>query len=73
MKKRIVVSFIAEDSEKITQELTDETKKLIGNTLTNIGFTHIAIFPGLESEMGQEFSVTFPPLILDISDYKTWE
>jgi hypothetical protein len=73
MKKRVIVSFITEDNSENVETLSKETCYLIGNTLEEKGFTHIVVFPGLESETGQEFVVNFPPVFIDTSDYNNWD
>jgi len=73
MKKRVIVSFIVTDDNESEEALSIETKKLIGNTLKDKGFTKIVIIPGLNEDTGQEFILNFPPIQLDTSTYNDWE
>ena len=73
MRKRVIVSFITDDPDPRMDQITQETKSLIGNFLRDNGFTHTVIFPGIDAAEGQEFVVNFPPVWIDTSDYNNWE
>ena len=73
MKKRIILSCIIEDENTEIEELTNKTKSMLGEALRNCGGTHVTIFPGVDSNEGQEFVVNFPPVWIDTSDYNNWE
>jgi hypothetical protein len=73
MKKRVVVSFVQEDDSSDLPTLSASNKKLVGNALSALGVTHIVFCPGLDSNIGQEVAIVFPPVYLDTTDYKNWD
>jgi hypothetical protein len=73
MRKRVIISCIVDDLSAKIEDLTNETKSKLGNALKQKGATHVVIFPGLDCNQGQEFTVDLPPVLIDTSEYNNWE
>jgi len=72
MRKRVVISFIIEDSLSETPTLSKDLKQLLGTELSKLKCTHIVFCPGLDANVGQEIAVAFPPVLIDTTDYFDW-
>lgn len=72
MKKRIVVSFVAEDNAPNFKKVSNATKRKVGQALTDLGFTNIVVFPGIDADTAQIIKIELPAYTY-IPNYSNWQ